>query len=29
VLGTAHTVASVKEGLRVKGIHLINVQTTY
>ena len=29
VLGTGHTVASVKEGLRDKGIHLINVQTTY
>ena len=29
VLGTAHTAASIREGLRVKGIHLINVQTTY
>jgi len=28
VLGTAHTAASIREGLRVKGIHLINVQTT-
>ena len=29
VLGTAHTAASIREGLRVKGIHLINVQTAY
>ena len=29
VLGTAHTATSIREGLRVKGIHLINVQTTY
>lgn len=29
VLGAGHTAASIKEGLRQKGIHLINVQTTY
>ena len=29
VLGTAHTAASIREGLRGKGVHLINVQTTY
>lgn len=29
VLGTGHTAASVREGLRVKGIDLISVQTTY
>ena len=29
VLGTAHTAASIREALRGKGIHLINVQTTY
>ena len=29
VLGTAHTAASIKEGLRTKGIHLLTVQTTY
>ena len=29
VLGSAHTVASIKEGLRTKGIHLLTVQTTY
>ena len=28
VLGGAHTADSIREGLRVKGIHLINVQTT-
>ncbi len=29
VLGSAHTIASIKEGLRTKGIHLLSVQTTY
>ena len=29
VLGSAHTVASIREGLRTKGIHLLTVQTTY
>jgi len=29
VLGASHTVASIKEGLRGKGINLITVQTTY
>ena len=29
VLGTGHTLASVQEGLRAKGIHLLTVQTTY
>lgn len=28
-LGTAHTAASIREGLRAKGINLITVQTTY
>lgn len=28
-LGASHTVASVREGLRAKGIHLIDVQQTY
>lgn len=28
-LGASHTVASVREGLRAKGIQLIDVQTTY
>jgi len=28
-LGTAHTVASVREGLRVKDIHLVDFQTSY
>ncbi len=28
-LGAGHTVASIREGLRGKGIHLVAVQTTY
>jgi hypothetical protein len=26
VLGTAHTIASIQEGLRVKGIHIVTTQ---
>lgn len=28
-IGTGHTAASIKEGLRVKDIHLLTVQTMY